>query len=50
MYVQWKGMSIVESGRADKLTRNAGNSVAKYQERTAAVCDVGLQIVQRCID
>jgi hypothetical protein len=46
MYVHWQGMSIVETRRADKATRNAGDSVAKCQERTAAVCDFGLQTVQ----
>jgi hypothetical protein len=29
--VEWQGMSIVETRRADKETRNAGDSVAKYQ-------------------
>jgi len=46
MYVQWQGMSIVETLRADRATRNAGDSVAKCQERTATVCDVGHQTVQ----
>jgi len=43
---QWQGTSIVETRRADKATRNVGDSVAKYQGRTAAVCDAGLQTVQ----
>jgi len=38
MYVQW---------RTGKATRNVGDSVATCQERTATVCDVGLQIVQQ---
>jgi hypothetical protein len=45
MYVQWQGMSLVETRREDKATRNAGDSVANCQERTAAVYDVGLQAV-----
>jgi hypothetical protein len=46
MYVPWQGMSIVENWPADRATRNAGDSVAKCQERTATVCGVGLQTVQ----
>jgi len=46
MYMQWQGTSIVETWRADKENRNAGDSVAKCQERTATVCDGGLQTVQ----
>jgi hypothetical protein len=42
MYVQWQGMSIVEKRRADTATRNAGDSVAKWQERTPTLCD-GIQ-------
>jgi hypothetical protein len=38
--------SIVETRRADKATRNDSDSVAKCQDRTAAVCDVGLQTEQ----
>jgi hypothetical protein len=37
---------IVETRESDKATLNAGDSVAKFQERTAAICDVGLQTVQ----
>jgi len=33
-------------GRAGRATRNAGDSVAKCPERTATVCNVGLQIMQ----
>jgi hypothetical protein len=46
MYVQWQGMPFVETRREDKATRNAGASVAKCQQRIAAVCDVGLQTAQ----
>jgi hypothetical protein len=46
MYVQWQEMSIVETVRADRATRNTSDSVAKCQERTATVCGVGLQTVQ----
>jgi hypothetical protein len=35
-------MYSVETQRADKATRNAGDNVAKCKERTAAVCDGGL--------
>jgi len=35
-------MSIVETWRADKATRNGGDSVAKCHERTATVFDVRL--------
>jgi hypothetical protein len=43
MCVQWEGMSIVEKRRTDKETRNAGHSVARYQERRVSVCDAELQ-------
>jgi hypothetical protein len=36
--VQRKGELFFEMRRPDKATRNSGDSVAKYQERTAAVC------------
>jgi len=39
-------MPIVEGRWAHKATRNSGESGAKLQERTATVCDVGLQSVQ----
>jgi hypothetical protein len=39
-------MSIVEMRLADKATRNVGDIVARYQDRTAAVRDVELQTVQ----
>jgi len=39
-------MSIVETRWAGKATGNVGHSVAKCLERTAAVCDGGLQTVQ----
>jgi hypothetical protein len=46
MYVRWQVMSIVQTHQADETTLNAaGDSVAKYQERKAALCDVGLQAV-----
>jgi len=38
-------MSVVETRRADKANPNVSYSVAKWQERTAAVCD-GLRTVQ----
>jgi hypothetical protein len=44
--VQWQEIPIVETLRADKATRNADDSVAKRQERTATVPDVGLQTVE----
>jgi len=37
---------VVEMRRAHKTTLNSGDRVAKYQERTAAVCD-GLETVQK---
>jgi len=39
-------MSTVETKRTGKKSRNAGDKVAKYQERTAAGRDVGLITVQ----
>jgi hypothetical protein len=39
-------MPTVETLKADKATRNFGDSVTKCQERTATVCGVGLQTVQ----
>jgi hypothetical protein len=36
-------MSIVETWRAGKATRNVGYSVANCQERTAAVYAAGIQ-------
>jgi len=42
MYVQWQEMSIVETLRRDKATRNAGYNVGRWQERVTAVCDAGL--------
>jgi len=39
-------MSVIENLWADKATRNTGDIVTKCQERTAAVCDVGLQAVK----
>jgi hypothetical protein len=38
-------MSIVEARRTAKATRNAGDSVAKYLERTATLYN-RLQIIQ----
>jgi hypothetical protein len=46
MYEEWQGMLTFEMWRADKTTGNAGDNVAKCQERTAIVCDVWLQMVQ----
>jgi hypothetical protein len=43
-------MSVVETQQADKATQHAGDTVAKHQELTAAVCDVGLQTMQECND
>jgi hypothetical protein len=46
IHVQWQGMSAVEMQGADKGTRNTSDSVAKCQERTANICDIGLQTMQ----
>jgi hypothetical protein len=43
MYVQGQVISTVETRRADKATRTAGDSIVKYQERTPSVCDFGVQ-------
>jgi len=37
--VQWKGMSIVGTRRADKTTRNAGDNAAICQKETGTACD-----------
>jgi len=42
-YLQWQGMPTVETRRADKTTRNAGDSDTKCRKRTATVCDTGIQ-------
>jgi len=40
MCVQWQGMPTIQTRRADKTTRNAGNNVANCQKQTTTVCDV----------
>jgi hypothetical protein len=40
MYVQWQGLSIIETRRANKQTGNGGDSVAECEERTATVCEL----------
>jgi hypothetical protein len=37
---------LVDTRRVEKATRNADDSVAKCQERTATACDVELGTVQ----
>jgi len=37
-----RNVTAVMTRRANEATRNAGDSVAKCQELTAAVCDVTL--------
>jgi len=39
MYVQWHGISIVETLQADKATQDGGDNVSTCQEQTATVCD-----------
>jgi hypothetical protein len=46
MCVPWQRMPIVETRRVDRATRNGGNNAARYQKRTATVCEAGLQTVQ----
>jgi len=46
MYVQWQRLSVVEARQTEKSTRNAGDSVATCQNRTATAYDVGLKTVQ----
>jgi hypothetical protein len=46
MCEQCQGMSIAETRRVDRATRNTGDGVANCQYRTATVCDVGLQTVR----
>jgi hypothetical protein len=41
-----KGCYVVETRRAEKGIRNAGDNVAMCQERASTVCDDGLQTVQ----
>jgi hypothetical protein len=43
---QWPEMPIVEKRRAEKATRNAGDIVAKCEERTTLFCVVGFQTVR----
>jgi hypothetical protein len=45
MYVQWQGMSTVETRCADTSIRNASDNADKYHERTATACDSGFQTV-----
>jgi hypothetical protein len=46
MCEQWQGMSVVQTRRADKENRNAGDRVVKYQARTATVRVAVLQTVR----
>jgi len=39
-------MLISETRWAHKATRNDGDDLTRYQERTASVCNVGLETVQ----
>jgi hypothetical protein len=43
MCVQWRARPIVETRRADRVTGNGCDNVAKCQERTATACNTGLQ-------
>jgi hypothetical protein len=44
-HVYCEGLSVVGTRRAVKSTPNAGDTVARYQERTTAVCYVEFQTV-----
>jgi len=46
MYAKRRGLSTVETKRTDKATRNAGDIVATYQERTASLSG-GFQTLPR---
>jgi hypothetical protein len=46
MYVQWQGMSTVGKQQAAKITRNADDNGAKFQERTATAYDNRIQTVK----
>jgi hypothetical protein len=38
MHVHWQEIQIVDERREDEATRNAGDSVARYEEQTASYC------------